>query len=828
MRSGLRALRRWMAGQPRGRKPLAVRPFLEVLEDRCLLSAPANFVQTNLVSNVPGTASTTDPNLVNPWGLAAGGTQGPFWVANDGTGTSTLYNGQGVPVSPGNNPSSTPLVVNVPGSNSVNGKPTGVVFNSSGTGFNVSEGTASGSSTFIFDGLDGTISGWNSTVNKTNAIVEVTQPGAVFTGLAIGTGPQGQTLLYAADNKNGVIDVYNQNWQQVTTLPGNFTDSRLPTGFSPFNIQNINGKLYVEYASSSSGIVDVYNTDGTLDTQVGQGGRLITGGPLDRPWGVAMAPSDFGSLSNDLLVGNFGNGNINAFNPQTGKFVGELMTSSGQPFQEDHLWSLQFGNGGIAGPTSTLFFTAGIDGEKNGLFGSLQAEPIVAPGTVVPHLGNSVQQTVTTVPANGDVNPYGVAFVPQGFPTGGKLQPGDILVSNFNDSANVQGTGSTIEQINPDGSHSLFFQGQPGLGLNTALGILPQGFVIVGNTPATVQNGTPTVQNGSLLILDSNGNQVGAISSPNLLQGPWDLAINNVSRTESQVFVSNVLSGTVTRIDLTIPAGGTPQVESETQIASGFAHTTNSSALVLGPTGLAFNPDNGTLYVASTADNAIFAIPHAAITTTDHGTGKLVTSDPTHLNGPLGLVLASNGDLIVANGDAFNPSSSVPTNLLLEFKPNGQFVGQFQVDSGSGGGAFGLGVQTVGKQVRLAAVDDNTNTLHIFTFDPPAQSDSEQDQSGSMSEREADSIGSSSSSVQSSNGGQGQTSSTSGQSSSHGRTSALDQVFQAFNAALASLESQLVALDPQLAAMIETFNMTLEAQETHLAGHPIGGLPTSV
>jgi hypothetical protein len=462
--------------------------------------------------------------------------------------------------------------------------------------------------------------------------------------------------------------VYDQGFHSVTTLAGDFTDPDLPAGFKPFNIQNIDGKLYVEYASSNSGIVDVYNTDGTLDTQVGKNGRLITGGPLDKPWGVALAPSDFGSFSNDLLVGNFGNGNINAFNPKTGQFVGELMTSSGKPFEEDHLWSLQFGNGGIAGPANTLFFTAGINGEKDGLFGSLQAEPKVTAGTgVVPNLGKAVQQSVTTVPKNGDLNPYGVAFVPPDFRGGGKLQPGDVLVSNFNNSANVQGTGSTIVQINPDGSHSVFFQGQPGLGLNTALGILPQGFVIVGNTPSTVQNGTPTVQDGSLLILDSNGHQVGQISNPDLLQGPWDLTVHNVSATQSQVFVSNVLSGTVTRINLTIPPGGTPQVASETRIASGYAHGTNPSALVLGPTGLAFNASTGTLYVASAADNAIFAIPNAATATSDHGKGNLVTSDATHLNGPLGLALAPNGNLITANGDAFNPKSTVPPNLLLEF-----------------------------------------------------------------------------------------------------------------------------------------------------------------
>ena len=817
MRSRLCALRWLMAEQPRVRKPRAVRPILESLEQRCLLSA--NYVQTNLVSDVQGMASTTDANLVNPWGLVAP-PGGPFWVANNKTGTSTLYTGQGVPFPPGN-----PLIVNVPGPSSTNDAPTGIVFNTSGTGFNVSEGSASGSASFLFDGLDGTISGWNFSVNKNNAIVKVNQPGSVFTGLAIGTGPQSQTLLYAADFKNGVIDVYDQNFHQVTTLAGNFTDPNLPAGFSPFNIQNINGKLYVEYdkvdpvtglpaPGAGTGIVDVYNSDGTLDKQIGKGGRLITGGPLNDPWGVALAPSNFAAFSNDLLVGNFGDGHINAFNAKSGKFVGELTTSSGQPFEEDHLWALQFGSGGLNGPSNTLFFTAGINGEKDGLFGSLQAEPTVPPGSrVVPNLGNAVQQTVTTVPQNGDVNPYGVAFVPLDFQGGGKLQPGDILVSNFNDSGNVQATGTTIVQINPDGAHSLFFQGQPGLGLNTALGILPQGFVMVGNTPATVVNGTPTVEDGSLLILDSNGNQVGQISDSALLQGPWDLTINNISSTQAQVFVSNVLSGTVTRIDLTIPPGGTPQVMSKTQIASGYAHTTNSSALVLGPTGLAFDDKTGTLYVASTADNAIFAIPKAA-TTTDHGMGKLVTSDASHLNGPLGLALTPKGDLIATNGDAFNPNSSVPPNLLLEFKPNGQFVGQFQIDSGAPGGAFGVALQSIGKQIRLAAVDDDANTLQIFTFDPPL-SGGGQGQQGAMSAMMDNSM------MQS----MPTSTSTSGmQTGSSGLTSMIDMVLQDLNAEVAMIESRLLAMDPQLSMAVQMFNSALEMLESDIAGHPIGGL----
>jgi len=699
---------------------------LESLETRLVPSA--DFVQTNLVSDVPGMAQVLDPNLINAWGLTASATS-PFWVANQGSGTSTLYNGLGQPQ---------PLVVNIPANPSDNplparGSPTGDVFNTSGisTSFEVTDPTTgkSGSSVFLFATTDGTISGWAPKANGTNALIGATNPGAVYTGLAIGKDANGDPLLYAADFSKNSIDVYGQDFKPVTTLSGNFTDPNLPAGYRVFNVQAINNKLYVEYAPFDSttggvqagkgnGVVDVFNTDGQLQQ------RLITGGQLNDPWGIAQAPANFGAFSNDLLVGNFGSGNINAFDPTTGKFLGELKTSSGQPFDVEHLWSLQFGNSGAASPANTLFFTAGLTshfgagtGTPHGLFGSLQAVPnLPEEAPIVPNLGNTPEQTFSTVPSNGDKNPYGVAFVPQDFRGGGQLAPGDILVSNFNDSSNVQGTGSTIVKITPDGQHSVFFQGPSGLGLTTALGVLPQGFVIVGSMPtSTAADGTTTIGNGSLLILDSNGNQVDEISDPSLIQGPWDLAINEQGGSHAQVFVSNVLSGTVTRIDLKIPSHGAPTVENETQIASGFAHRTDSAALVIGPTGLVFDPKTGTLYIASTADNAIFAIPDAAKTRRDQGMGQAVVQDSTHLHGPLGLALAPNGDLIVANGDAVK-GDLTQSNELVEFTPRGKFVGQFQLDGGTAGAAFGLAVQTVGDEVRFAAVDDNTNMLDVWTF----------------------------------------------------------------------------------------------------------------
>jgi uncharacterized protein (TIGR03118 family) len=673
------------------------------------------FVQTNLTSDLAGMAANQDPLLINPWGVAfAPGN--PFWVADNGTGFSTLYNSQGQPQPPGTNPPFNPLQVTIPTSpgGTGHGTPTGMVFNSSGTGFNVTEGMNTGSSVFLFATLDGSIVGWSPGVDFTHALVGKTVPGAVFTGLAIGTDAAGDTLLYAADRGHKTIDVFNQNFDLVTTLAGNFQDPNLPAGANPFNIQNIAGKLYVEYTVSGSttvhGAVDVFTTDGQ---PVNPMHPLIVGGSLVAPWGVTLAPAGFGQFSNDLLVGNFGDGHINAFDPETGAFIGTVTRSDGQPFVEDHLWTLVFGDGTNA-PANTLFFTAGINNEKDGLFGSLQAVPTAEhKAPLLANLNNAPEQIVSTVPAsNGDLNPYGVAFVPQGFQGTGALKAGDLLVSNFNDSANTQGTGTTIVRITPDGQQSVFFQGS-GLGLTTALGVLKSGFVVVGNVP-TDKNGV--AQQGSLIILDSTGTPVLTLTDKNLLDGPWDLAINDQGG-HAQLFVANVLSGTISRIDLTIPTGGNPTAATPVQIASGYKHGTDPTALVLGPTGLAFDAKNHTLYVASTDDNAIFAIPNADDTKQDHGKGRLVFNDPSQLHGPLGMVLAPNGNLIVANGDAVHPDANHP-NELVEFTPSGRFVGSFQLDSGSGGAAFGLAVSSDNGVLRFAAVDDNTNTVHIWTLQP--------------------------------------------------------------------------------------------------------------
>lgn len=343
--------------------------------------------------------------------------------------------------------------------------------------------------------------------------------------------------------------------------------------------------------------------------------------------------------------------------------------------------------------------------------------------TVLPNLPATPTFSVSTVPGNGDVNPYGVAFVPAGFPAGGLLSPGDILVSNFNNSSNAQGTGTTIVRIAPDGTQSVFFQGETGLGLTTALGVLKRGFVLVGNVPTTDGAGTCTpgpdgemtgVEQGSLLVLDRDGKLVKTLTSADFLDGPWDLTIKDEGK-HAQVFVSNVLNGTVTRLDIEVSDAGHKdsfEVKKQTQIASGYEHRCDPAALVVGPTGLAFDRKTDTLFVASTGDNEIFAIGDATHTMQDNGTGAVAVQDSTHLHGPLGLVLASNGDFITSQGDAVNSDPNQPSEIV-EFDSKGAFVSQFSVDSAAGA-AFGIALERSPGGFTFAAVDDALNVLDVW------------------------------------------------------------------------------------------------------------------
>lgn len=332
---------------------------------------------------------------------------------------------------------------------------------------------------------------------------------------------------------------------------------------------------------------------------------------------------------------------------------------------------------------------------------------------ILPELPKSHLVVANTVPSNGDINPYGVAFVPTFFPLGGATSGGDILVSNFNNSMNQQGTGVTVVSVSPGGSTKVFFQGTSGLGLTTALGVLERGVVLVGNVPTT-DGSCATIQSGSLLVLNKHGQQIGTLANASLLNGPWDLTVHEAG-IHSQVFVSNALSGTVTRLELDVSLDGNQvTLLNATQIASGYGHRCDPNALVVGPTGLAYDDDTHVLYVASTDDNAIYAIPDADDTQSDHGKGTLIYSDNAHLRGPLGLVLAPNGNLITTNGDAINGDPNHPSEMI-EFTPSGHFVAALSVDPGGQGGAFGLALTGIDDSLKLAAVDDVNNTLKLWT-----------------------------------------------------------------------------------------------------------------
>lgn len=320
--------------------------------------------------------------------------------------------------------------------------------------------------------------------------------------------------------------------------------------------------------------------------------------------------------------------------------------------------------------------------------------------------------TVSTVPANGDVNPYGVAFVPQQFKAPGMLRAGDLLISNFNNKANLQGTGTTIVKIAPNGQQSLFFQASASnRGLSTALNILRAGFVLVGNFPST--DGTcATATAGSLLFVNANGQQVASYADPKFIEGPWDSTVIDHGNS-FKVFVANALSGTVVRLDYALTAAGF-HLDKATVIASGYAHACNAVAFVVGPTGLAYDDERDILYVASTADNAVFAVHHAAEETDDDGTGNIIYQDNAHLHGPLGMVLAPNGHLIVANSDVINTDPKQPSELV-EFTTGGRFVKQLSVDPAEGG-SFGQGLMRWGNSLRFAAVDDNASNVSIWTL----------------------------------------------------------------------------------------------------------------
>lgn len=343
-----------------------------------------SFRETDLVSDIPGRAAQTDPNLKNAWGLAANPT-GPWWVADNGTGVSTLYDQDGVAFPP-----PTPLVVTLEGPAS----PTGIVFNG-GSDFVLGDHAGnSGAARFIFSTEDGFIEGWSPAVpppvpskaafivvdNSTKgcAAGEV-NCGSVYKGLALASTPCGETFLYASDFRNGAVDVFDDNFDPVE-LPGAFRDDDIPDGFAPFGIAALHGRIFVTYAKQNdvrhddlkgpgNGFIDEFDLWGHLIR------RVASRGALNSPWGLAFAPEGWGRYEDHLLVANFGDGRINVYRPRWFghfRFLDALEDDGGRPIVIDGLWAIAFGPGNqVAGPRTTLFFTAGINGEADGLFGRI-------------------------------------------------------------------------------------------------------------------------------------------------------------------------------------------------------------------------------------------------------------------------------------------------------------------------------------------------------------------------------------------------------------------------------------------------------------------------
>jgi uncharacterized protein (TIGR03118 family) len=355
------------------RNPWIAWPFKAILTLLVLAGLPVltlaqnAYTIHNLVSDLPGFADVTDTNLVNPWGIAFSSTS-PFWISDNHAGVSTLYNTVGTP---------SPLIVTIPPppGGSPPAAPTGIVFNGT-AGFTVA---SNASARFIFSTEDGTIVGWNAGANGVIKVDNSTN-GTIYKGLAIAKNGTNM-LLYATDFHNGKVDVFDSNYNPVT-LAGNFTDATIPTGYAPFGIEPVNGKLFVTYALQDSdqhddvggpghGFVNVFDTSGQLVQ------RFASSNVLNSPWGIALAPIGFGPFAGALLVGNFGDGAINAFDASNGTWLGVLKDSSGNPILKQGLWTIKFGNGGNGGDVHTLYFTAGIAGpgavEDHGLFGSIAA-----------------------------------------------------------------------------------------------------------------------------------------------------------------------------------------------------------------------------------------------------------------------------------------------------------------------------------------------------------------------------------------------------------------------------------------------------------------------
>jgi uncharacterized protein (TIGR03118 family) len=672
--------------------------WVERLEDRCTPSS-AVFAETDLVSDLAGRAKFTDPNLVNPWGIAYA-QNGPFWVSDNGSGNSTLYDGSGNVI---------PLVVAIPPPNGsppgTLGTPTGVAFNSHGLAFKASQ--------FVFASEDGTISGWNG---GAQAFLEVDRSsvGAVYKGLDIGVDSTNRTLLYAANFRAGTIDVFDQNFQPAI-VPGGFKDGSIPAGFAPFDIQNLGGLLYVTYAlqdaarhddlpGPGNGFVDVFNTDGQLLKQ------LVAQGPLNSPWGLAIAPTTYGPFSNALLVGNFGDGHINAFDPTSGAFLGQFVDNKSIAITIDGLWGLKFGNNGQAGTADTLYFTAGLNNEADGLFGTLALSVVptgsttqISSAPLLAQFGETVTLTATVTSQTGVGTPTGQVTFTDGVTV---LGSATLIVDPHTglDQATLQVSTLAVgmHTINATYGGDTNFSGSDSLGAPADVAVVPAdttttvsavpSAIDVGQSVtltavvsavapgAGIPTGTVTFQDGGLVLgsgtLDAGG--TATLSVSNLAVGSHSL--NAVYATDGNYNSSNstaapaavTVNPDVSLPGLPLPADTVGIAYDQTLTASGGTGAiTLTVSNVAGPTGGLNIPANGvnslditgTPTTAGTVTFTLTAVDTVGgVATQDYSLpiNPQVSLDPTTL--PMGEVQVAYNSTITALGGTGNKTLTV-TNI---------------------------------------------------------------------------------------------------------------------------------------------------------------------
>ena len=391
---------------------LALLPLLPALAHA---QAGNSYTQSNLVSDGSVKAQQTDPNMINPWGIAIG-QQTPFWINAAGSGLSEVYDSGG----------NKQFVVAIPAAakSTANGSPTGIAFNASTTDFVLKQG---GSALFIFDSLDGTISAWNASMTNAQTMVDNSASGAVYTGLAIENNGKANYIL-AANFAQNEIDVFDNEFARIS-LSGKFVDPTIPPGYAPFNVHVLNNQVYVMYdlqphgggpptTGAGNGYVSVFDTNGNFVS------RAISGGNLNAPWGLVLAPASFGAFGGDLLVGNFGDGTINAYDAKTFALKGQLQDANGKTIVNDRLWELLFGQNGTGDP-NTLYFSAGVNDEKGGLFGAITAggpahggdfQVGVSASSLTLAQGASGTATINVTPENGFNS--AVSFSVSGLPAG--------------------------------------------------------------------------------------------------------------------------------------------------------------------------------------------------------------------------------------------------------------------------------------------------------------------------------------------------------------------------------------------------------------------------